>query len=147
MASSEYMTPLAFTLTLLPKEYKYKPNTQLWHAVNEIESILDHHGHKYSLCYELTKAYNVHFHGLIDLNRETLRGRDPFLYWYNLWRGSTVCGYSVIKQIEDEPKWIEYILKDVLRTQEILPLFAHPILKDKHNLMLTHLGEEKCREA
>lgn len=132
MAEKQYTARMAFTLTLKPKVFSKKAKDQLSYALYDInESLRDH---KYTLVYELTKACNIHFHGIISFNTAKMKGKNARMYWFDLWRKSDRIGFTDLKSETDEQGWEDYILKSVEETREMLPVFLEPVLRDDFNI-------------
>jgi hypothetical protein len=134
MQISEFTQSYAFTITLLPKFNKLTTRRQLHRTYEYVLEFLQ--PHKVSLVYELTKQMNIHYHGIINFKYSVIRDKVPILYWYNLLRRQSTVGYTVLKPMEDEEGWKEYITKDVMITLKTMSNQTHlsPILSNKHDL-------------
>lgn len=128
----------AFTITLKPKCYDTSLRHQLQHTYRSILNRLigdEEYPHKVTLVAESTKQCNIHYHGIIAFNHWTLRGRRVDVYWYNLWRKHTFVGFTLIKVMENEQGWIEYITKDIDETKDKLSnCHVKPVIQDDHDI-------------
>lgn len=113
----------AITLTLNPKLYRMIPDDQFIKMSQIIDELRDY---KISIVAELTQQQNVHAHGTIDIE-----GNKDLKNFWNIIRGlqkgdlgKMIC----LKQITNEPQWIEYLKKDLKLTKEICN--ADPWYKD-----------------
>lgn len=119
----------AITLTLNPKLYKMIPDDQYIKMSQIIDELRDY---KISIVAELTQQQNVHAHGTIEIE-----GNKDLKKFWNTVRvlqkedlGKMIC----LKQITDEPKWLEYLKKDTTFTKEICN--ADPWYKDDFSYKL-----------
>lgn len=112
------------TITLRPQMYRFDAREQYVRTSVWLKQIL--YPYKVSIVAELTQVNNIHYHGIIDL--KDLRHRDKFL---NRFRGSLVFGKMTCTQLIDEPKWIEYMKKNIHITWDILNIY--PVLLDEFN--------------
>jgi len=134
---NEFTQIYAFTLTINPKLNKSTIVHQLNCTARSLQAIF-HHA-KISTVIELTPNYNVHYHGMIQFRKTEIKDKAPESYWYNKLRSHPTIGYTVLKVLTDETKWVEYILKDVPRTQrELEKTYYSPILFDVHGLADTY---------
>lgn len=119
MASFKY----SFTVTLKPIMYK-KVATDQYDATSQ-EVLTKLLGLSYmspdgkfdlTLVSELTKNYNIHYHGIIKmpLRNSKIHCMKRFT---DEFRNSKQLGFVNIKQIDDEPGWIDYISKDLHSTK------------------------------
>lgn len=131
-----YTSPFAFTITIKPFMFKCKPKIQLSKTLPIIQERLKNH--IVSLVWEFTKNYNVHYHGIIQLSKFKLKGKDPMYYWYNIFRRDLALGFTNITQITHFDKWVQYLMKssDSLNMQNSMPC---SVLMDNHNLRTLHL--------
>lgn len=110
---------LAVTITLSKRMYDLTPRNQHKLAIEYILTTLKEHGIvAHVLIAELTQNCNVHYHGVVQIPLK--RGRPPREIWYNIWRRSSIVGYTLIKIVDDEKGWQEYIEKNIKETEEIL---------------------------
>lgn len=133
MENFQFTQCYAFTLTINPKLFKSTIIHQLNCTARSLQSLF-HHA-KISTVIELTKNYNVHYHGIIQFHKAEMKDRTPEGYWYNKLRNHPTLGYSVLKVMDQEEGWKEYILKDLPRTLlELEKSYYNPIINDEHSL-------------
>lgn len=112
-ATVKYSVEYAFTLTLKPKIFAQEPEDQYdktsAHASARLKTLSD----QFTLIAELTKNYNIHYHGIIKF---PLSKKDLMKEFYKCFRTDLIIGFVNIRQIDDMPKWTEYISKDLDRT-------------------------------
>jgi len=80
---------------------------------------------------ELTEAGDCHYHGFL-----TAPGLSLYKVQYRLSQRLKACkffGFKKIKLVDDFPGWKEYIMKDVVKTAELLG--RRPIVEDKLGLI------------
>lgn len=119
MEKPNYSQIFAVTLTLLPKIYKLTPQRQYLKGLRQILGLFKRHGVICNtLVPELTKNYNVHFHGAVYL--PLLGKQGPKEKWYNIFRQDDVVGFTLIKEVEDYGKWEEYMYKNLEETRTVL---------------------------
>lgn len=105
----------AYTMTLNPRLFKLKANEQLEKIRHLLYDVLS--PFKYTLIAEYTMNYNIHFHGILQIADINKHGylefkNNPLKFLYDYFRNIPNIGFVHIKAIDDEPGWIEYILKD-----------------------------------
>lgn len=134
MQNSEYSQSYAFTITLLPKFRKLSTKNQLHRTYEYILEFLA--PHKVTMVYELTKSYDIHYHGIINFKKDILKDRSAELYWYNKMRKSSTIGYTCLKVITDWNIWVDYLFKSHNEVKAIMTAQTHlnPLLKDSHEL-------------
>jgi len=122
-----------FTLTLQPKYYKYKPEEQYDMTYMSIFQTIWALGSNIAIIAELTKNYNIHYHGLIDSEGYS----NLVKYFRDAFRNHKYVGYISIEQVVNEPKCKEYIIKDLMHTKE--QISRPPIIVDELNLVVAAL--------
>lgn len=123
----------AFTITLGKSMYKLEPSVQYDYVVEDIVTRLSSISSKVTLVAELTKASNIHFHGIIKF-KDSLK---PFrLQFNNLFRNHKYIGYVHLVQITEWSAWTEYIQKELIETKDSLN--RPPILLDGHDVFLEY---------
>lgn len=105
------MQSYAITLTLKPMYYKYTIDQQYHYMRNELEDV---QGIKFNVIFELTKSYNVHAHGIIELTKSNKYSQLRQLY--DKFRLCDRIGFVMIKPIDDLKVWSDYCYKDVEKT-------------------------------
>lgn len=113
------------TLTIRPMMYRMEANEQYKFLYEHLRKILDKF--KCSMIAELTSENNVHYHGKIEL--KDFQHRDSLfnkLRNYHKWFGRKTC-----TQLVDEPKYDEYMRKDIQKTKLLI---EHPIVMDSFNI-------------
>lgn len=110
-----------FTMTLRPVMYKFTAREQFIKTKDIINNMF--FGFATSIVAELTKENNIHYHAIVEIksadDRNKLLDRS---------RGSMIWGRKSCSQLVNEPKWITYILKDIVSTREIIK--DHPLIRD-----------------
>lgn len=106
----------AYTITLLPKLYKLKPEEQYDKTYIEVVKTLKALNSTICTVAELTKNYNIHYHGVLQYSFCDKK-EDLMKKFYDIFRGHDKFGYVNIKQITDEPKWLEYMSKEIEGTE------------------------------
>lgn len=116
----------SFTITLLPRLYKYSPEDQYDHTYMNVAEVLRGLSSRVELIAELTpKNMNVHYHGKIQFQESKEDCRKKFI---DAFRGSKLVGFVSITQTEDDKGWYEYIHKDVVTTKKLIgrpPIILH----------------------
>lgn len=123
MAANGLSQMYAFTVTLSPKNYRNNAEVQYddtWsHVLHKLRNICNN----VSLVAELTKASNIHYHGLCNF---TLTGKNLIKQFNDHFRcrckNRNVCkcitGFVNIKVCDNQPGWVEYMCKDVEETRQ-----------------------------
>lgn len=130
--SHNYSVDYSFTLTLKPKRlFQQEPEKQydntMYHVVNMLNSL----NAKYTLIIELTKSFNIHYHGIISFLLQD-NEFDCMKSFYSLFRKDEKIGYIYLKQITDFPGWIEYLRKDLYKT--FMCVGRRIIIQDNYNV-------------
>lgn len=107
----------AVTVTLNPKIYRFDATHQFDVTFHKLDQLLD--ATKIKVCIaELTKNANIHYHLIYEdvisemklnkLLKDKVRDKK--------------CDYGFchVKQIDDEPGWIAYLLKNIRETTELI---------------------------
>lgn len=113
------------TLTLRPLLYTRTAKEQFEMVTPLIRVAL--HGYKYSMVAELTKEFNIHYHGIIDIHGpiqknallNKLRPLNRFL------------GRKRCEAVRFEESYENYIKSDLKETQQIV---ADPVVKDDYKI-------------
>lgn len=124
----------SFTVTLQNKMYVYKPEEQYDFTYLELIKRLKALGATFTIIAELTLNGNLHYHGIITFHQ---RSKSHSLDFKNVFRTSKIFGYSNIKQIEDYEGWVEYIIKELHNTKDIL--CRPPIVYDDNKIVMSSL--------
>lgn len=133
METPEFTQCYAFTLTVNPKLHKRSIVHQLNCTARSLMALFTHA--KLTIVIELTQNYNVHYHGIIQFHYADIRDKAPESYWYNKLRDHPTIGYTVLKVMDDEAGWKNYIIKDMPRTaKELEKTYYTPIVIDEHQL-------------
>lgn len=109
----------AFTITLQPKLYRYKPEEQYDKTYMHIAKVLKALNSRVTLVAELTRSANIHYHGVIQFINFKPKS-NLTVSFHNAFRGDKYAGFIKIIPIDNESKWIEYISKDVTDTTETI---------------------------
>lgn len=130
----DYTQEYAFTITLQPKLHKHSIRHQLDCTAYSILPLFPHC--LITIVVELTKQYNVHYHGIIQFYKPLLKGKTPLSYWYNKLRNHATIGFTCLKVIDDIENWKKYITKDIITTKEELnnTIYKNVILRDQHQI-------------
>lgn len=121
------MTDYFFTVTLLPIMYKKDIDKQYDETANELYVSLKLLSEKITLVAELTRQFNVHYHGIIKLEGSKRK-------FVNMFRGDKKFGYVSLAPIKEgtSSKVYAYISKDIkISTEE---LGRRAILRDDYNV-------------
>lgn len=105
-----YSVDYALTITLRPVMYIHTAQKQYDLITPEILQIFSEC--KLILVPELTKQYNLHFHGIINV--PLCDGRDPSKWIHDKVRTHRKIGMICVKQITDYDTWLTYCMKDRL---------------------------------
>lgn len=119
-----------FTITLQPKLYKQEPEQQYDLTYNHVRQTLVKIAREFTLVSELTKNYNIHFHGIINFT--SVPKTDYRKLFYKVFRNDTLVGFVNIKQMTDYPGWKEYISKDIKTFTESVN--RRPIIWDDYEV-------------
>lgn len=107
----------AITITLKPMLFKNTATEQYDETYLPLHRLLKALCFEHTVVAELTKAFNVHYHGVVvmpDWGNCRKRFVDAF-------RKSRSFGYVCIKMIDDEQGWYDYIRKGIKGTRGDLP--------------------------
>lgn len=140
----------AFTLTLKPSMYKYTSEEQY------DRTYLLAYKHVKSRCVyvtmiaEHTKAYNIHYHGIITFVMSKSCPKKKFV---DSFRNHPFIGFVNIKQMENDQGWLDYIKKDLKATREMInrpPIIADdftvltdPLMMDLDHMQQYDLADEQ----
>lgn len=134
--SVRYTQQYAVTITMHPKVRKYTAEEQYERFAHTvvIESLQKlFPSSKITLVCELTKSHDLHFHGIISFNLALLRANQNVPRWFrDKFRNHATVGFVLLKVIDNQEIWLDYILKTVTAFKEDLKL--NPILIDEHGL-------------
>lgn len=120
----------AFTLTLRPKLFSKEPEMQYEDTYQVVIKRFEMLATKYTIVAELTKAYNIHYHGIVQFNLSDRK--DCQKEFYKAFRNDVLIGFVNIRQIDNMGKWTEYIRKDVYRTTNVI--HRRSIIKDMYEI-------------
>lgn len=121
----EYTVGYCITLTLKPKLYVATPENQVDYSDLFIR-FMEAKGAKLTLVAELTKQYNIHYHGYIELPKKL--SKNPIKYIYDVLRKMEYYGFTCIKPCTDYEGWYQYMIKDYYHTKDNINI--NPILLD-----------------
>lgn len=108
-AETKYGQLYAITVTMNPKVFVNDINTQkklLQQAIGNLTNII-----KISLICELTKSFNVHAHGVIQIQMDNTTTRSPKQRIANLFRMLSNVGFVAIKDLDNDVGWRDYCQK------------------------------------
>lgn len=113
-----------FTITLKPVMYKMDIDKQFDETCNELYVALVYLSDKVTLITELTKNFNIHYHGVIKLPGT----KRQFI---NYFRNDKKFGFINCTPVVNMEKIIPYINKDLKNTYD--ELNRRVIIKDDYN--------------
>lgn len=128
----------AFTVTLRSKLYADPAEVQYDKTYKEVLQILNAISSQFTLVAELTKAFNVHYHGVISW-ASIPKGVNLRKKFTDAFRPSKQIGYVNIKQIENDAGWNEYITKSLVETRDSLS--RPPIVHDWFNICTSRYSD------
>lgn len=112
MSSELISVRYSFTITLKPSLYNVPASVQYDKTYDELyKHLCQNFNVKLTLVAELTRNYNIHFHGTIVFIMINVHKYNVMKRFVDSFRKSKIFGFVNIKQIEDEPGWIDYISK------------------------------------
>lgn len=135
VVSSNCSVDYAITITLSSKERRSmkKSIEQIDYMESKIATINQNGMFTISLIAEAHQDYTMHFHGYIRVNNlhkytiSYLKDLKRKIYeQFRQWD----FGHIYVKDITDEPKWHEYVTKNIKTTYEII---RNPIVADELN--------------
>lgn len=129
----------AVTITLKPKMRRLNAEEQFARLAHYFVNHWGvNKGIKATLIAELHKSYDVHLHGIISINLDSLDTKylkRPMRYVHDMFRKSDLVGYVVIKQVEHYNIWCEYIMKGLGVGNEVSEAIgAYPTILDDYKI-------------
>lgn len=126
----------AITLTLHPKVRKMIAELQYeayaHQTVGEIQKFFPNC--KTTLFVELTKTFDIHFHGKISFDMRTLRSNQNVPRMFrDVFRDHKYIGFVLLKPITDQSVWDEYITKSSNDFEKDTGKF--PMLINEHHVL------------
>lgn len=122
-------TRYSATITLLPRLYKLNATVQYDKTLEALYlHLVTYFNCRFSAVAELTKNFNVHYHLTIEFIYKDLTKINVRKKFVDSFRKSDLFGFVDIRQIDDEPKWGQYIsksFKDFYKDTD-----RRPIIKD-----------------
>lgn len=107
------MNTFFFTVTLKPIMYKVDIDKQYDETANELEVYLKSISEKLTIVAEITKSFNVHYHGI-------MKGNTTKRQFINAFRNDKKFGFVQCTMLVHWEKCCQYISKEVAHTtQEI----------------------------
>lgn len=104
----------AFTITLKPNLYRYPLEKQYDETYLYVSEKLLTIAQQLTMVAEVTKAGNLHFHGVIcftlSKHKHIKSNNKNFI---DLFRNDHIVGFTNLKQIDNEQGWIEYMSKEL----------------------------------
>lgn len=106
----------AITLTLHPKVRKMNAEEQYeeyaHQCVSELKRLFSNC--KLTLICEMTKTFDIHFHGVISFDMATLRSNQNVPKMFrDSFRNHKYIGFVLLKVIDNQSVWNEYIMKSL----------------------------------
>lgn len=131
--NDEFSCDYALTVTLKPKQlFKMDANKQLACTKDLLVNRLEEIGiYCKSIVVELTKAYNIHYHGVFCVKKNVIKNLhivEMGKYVCDKFRNNPLFGFIDVKQCTDVKKWIEYMMKDIKRTYKLMHVY--PLVDD-----------------
>lgn len=102
----------ALTITLRPMLYKHVAYEQYRRSYVEVFDLFKRHGCEITLVTELTKQYNVHYHGIVQVPMILCSKQPGAKTIFDMLRQLKYIGHTVVDPITDEEGWNRYICKD-----------------------------------
>jgi len=130
----------AVTVTLLPKCRIYTTHEQYLKYANYILQIIDglFPGNKLTMVCEMTKSYDLHFHGIITFDQSCIRSGVNVPRWFrDKFRNHPIIGFVLLKVITEREIWIDYLKKDISHFQG--DLNVHPCIRDDFDIIRENL--------
>lgn len=129
----------AITITLRPQMYRLDVNTQHEIAMKIIVDTFRPWICKRTVIAELTKSYNVHYHGIISSKSKC----PHFKKWiFDQFRQDKTIGFLCIKPVTDYNVWATYITKDYVETGKYVRNFVlfddYKVLNDDYKFTEYH---------
>jgi hypothetical protein len=115
----------AYTVTLQLKLYKDPPEEQYDTTYSKLRDLLRSMTNYYVIVAEVTKSYNIHYHGFIWFGNTVHNCMKKF---HDKFRKDTMFGFVNIKQCDNDEKWLYYIMKDLKNFYE--EIGRRPIVDD-----------------
>lgn len=116
----------AITVTLHKKCFDMPAEWQFDHYTDAVKDMFSVFKFKYTMVTELTQASNIHYHALVEAPNyceDVLRKK---LNDYT--RKNKTIGFICVKQVTDEPGWVDYIVKDLSKTYRLIS--RDPLIRD-----------------
>jgi len=108
--------PYALTVTLLPKArlYSAKQQYQTYAPIIEQQLRAKFPNCRLTLVAELTKTFDIHFHGIIQFDMLYL-GKVVNIprYFRDMFRRHSHIGFVLLKVITEDVIWIDYLKKSI----------------------------------
>lgn len=127
----------AFTITLSPKLFKHDATKQYDITHLELAQKLMNIAEEVTLIAELTKRYNIHYHGIITFDCQ--KSRNLTKYFHDQFRSELHYGFVDIKPITEYSIWLDYIKKELKETQDSIS--RRPLVCDQFNALPTGMFE------
>lgn len=129
--NTSYTVDYFFTITLRPKCYKHEPELQYDLTFSEVKNKLSSLSQAFTLIAEVTKAYNIHYHGLIKFIYKDPK-KDYMKEFCKTFRNHETIGFVKIDQVRDISNTIIYMSKEFDKTSNAI--HRRPIINDFFNL-------------
>lgn len=122
----------AFTITLKPSMYKYTSEEQYDKTYMLTFKHLKSRCLRLTMVAEHTKAFNLHYHGIITLTVN--KHQNIVKKFVDSFRNHPFIGFVNVKPMENEQGWIDYIKKDLVCTKSALG--RPPLISDDFHFVL-----------
>lgn len=129
----------AMTITFHPRVRKYGTEEQYERYAHATIKYLQEMfpGCAMSVVCELTKSYDIHLHGVIRFNLLVMRKKCRIDRMFrDAFRVHPYIGFVMLKQIEDEVGWLNYLQKNIKEFEDDVK--RQPILIDDFDVLLDY---------
>lgn len=131
-SQSQYSMSFAITLTLNPKLFHHDCVTQHNLFMQELCKLCEACAWRVSLVLELTKSFNCHYHGFIQIPIDKKSKKSIQHRITDILRTNKIIGYTYIKDIDNDQIWLEYTTKEITTTFKETGIY--PVCKDDIDL-------------
>lgn len=140
-SAEKYSQKYAITITLKPLVRKLSAQDQFeryaYRVVDDVRSAFSKC--RLQLVSELTKSYDIHFHGVIQFDLKGLKPSLNLPRWFrDKFRASKYIGFVLCKVIDNTEIWKDYISKQLTAFREdigMCPVIADDYEELPHNTL------------
>lgn len=112
-----------YTQTFKPQLFCYPPEEQYLRTYPLMQDIL--RDVKSTIICEFTNEENIHFHCMVEVKTPQIKTMI-----LNRIRKHKICGRKTFVQVQYEQSYRDYLIKDLDKTQKLLPYYRNPIIRD-----------------